>query len=496
MSVGWDDRWDPDHGRLEWIGSAADVGRSVERFDMVVIGAGPAGEKGAAQAAYFGRRVAIVERHDAVGGTTWTQTALSSKTLREAALYLTSFRGRELYGLGLELARETVLERLRARAREVVELSVATSRANIERHGIQVVRGEARLLPGPTVLVRTADGERTLAAEIVLLATGSRPSHPAAIPFEDPDVHDPDTILSLPRIPDRCVVVGGGAVGCEYASIFGALGTEVVLADRGDRLLPFMDTEISELLSAVFERHGIRVRHGAGVVSVSRRGGALEVDMDDGEHVATDAVLFAAGRVGNTEGLGLHEAGVELDERGRIRVDATYRTTARGVYAAGDVIGPPALGSVSMEQGRVAVCHAFGIPFKETVDPLPPFGVYSVPEVGMVGMTSSAAAAAGIDHEVGRAWFAQNPRARTAGHMEGLVKLVFRRDDRRLLGVHVLGEHATELIHLGQAVLHFGGTIDHFIHTTFNVPTLTDAYKYAAYDGLQRSASGSRGEGR
>lgn len=476
---------------MDQVGS--DGSGSVERFDMVVLGAGPAGEKGAAQAAYFGRRVAIVERHEALGGTTWTQTALSSKTLREAALYLTSFRGRELYGLGLELARETVLERLRARAREVNELSVETSKSNIERHGIEVVRGEGRLIPGPGVRVRSAEGERTLRADVVLIATGSRPFRPPGIPFDDAQVYDPDTILSLPRIPDRCVVVGGGAVGCEYASIFRALGAEVILADRGERLLSFMDEEIARLLGEVFARQGIRVRHGAGVTSVSRHGGTLEVGMEDGERVATDTVLFAAGRVGNTEGLGLEDVGVELDDRGRIRVDHEYRTTAEGVYAAGDVIGPPALGSVSMEQGRVAVCHAFDIPFKETVDPLPPFGVYAVPEVAMVGLSSTAAETARIEHEVGRAWFAQNPRARTAGHVEGLLKLVFRRPDRRLLGVHILGEHATELIHLGQAVLHFRGTIDHFIHTTFNVPTLTDAYKYAAYDGLQRSAS--RGEG-
>ena len=457
---------------------------------MVVIGAGPAGEKGAAQAAYFGKHVAIVERHDVVGGYTWTQTALSSKALREAALYLTSFRGRELYGLGLELARETLLERLRARTREVNELTVAASRANVERHGIEIVRGEGRVGPGPSVLVRSADGsERHLAARIVLITTGSRPAHPPSIPFDDPDVYDSDTIWSLRRIPDRCVVVGGGAVGCEYASIFRALGAEVTLVDRGERLLSYMDAEISQLLGSVFERQGIRLRHRVGVASVSRSEDRLELETDDGVTVDADAVLFASGRTGNTDGLGLEEVGVELDARGRILVDEEYRTAVEGLYAAGDVIGPPALGSVSMEQGRVAVCHAFGFPFKETVDPMPPFGVYSVPEVAMVGLTADAADAAGIDQEVGRAWFARNPRARTAGDTEGLVKLVFATADRRLLGVHILGEHATELIHLGQAALHFGATIDHFIHATFNVPTTTDAYKYAAYDGLQRMAS-------
>jgi NAD(P) transhydrogenase len=231
---------------------------------------------------------------------------------------------------------------------------------------------------------------------------------------------------------------------------------------------------------------GIRLVMGRGVATIGRVDGALAVTLADGEVLRPDKVLFAAGRAGNTEGLGLAEAGIEVDPRGRILVDERYRTAAEGIYAAGDVIGPPALASVSAEQGRVAVCHAFGIPFKETVDPLPPFGVYSIPEVGMVGMTGEAAAAAGIDHEVGRSWFAQNPRARIAGTTDGLVKLVFRRDDRTLLGVHVLGDIASELVHIGQAVLHGGGTIDRFIHTTFNVPTYAEAFKYAAYDGLQR----------
>jgi NAD(P) transhydrogenase len=222
------------------------------------------------------------------------------------------------------------------------------------------------------------------------------------------------------------------------------------------------------------------------VATIGRVDGALAVTLADGEVLRPDKVLFAAGRAGNTEGLGLAEAGIEVDPRGRILVDERYRTAAEGIYAAGDVIGPPALASVSAEQGRVAVCHAFGIPFKETVDPLPPFGVYSIPEVGMVGMTEEAAAAAGIDHEVGRSWFAQNPRAQIAGATDGLVKLVFRRDDRTLLGVHVLGDIASELVHIGQAVLHGGGAIDRFIHTTFNVPTYAEAFKYAAYDGLQR----------
>ncbi len=461
-----------------------------ERFDLVVIGAGPAGEKGGAQAAYFGKKVAIVDLREDPGGSTATKAGIPTKTLREAALYLTGFRRRELYGLGMELTHETALNRMRARADDVVRLSVETVRRNIERHGIELYRGEARLGPGRTVVAHGPDGERILEAEVILIATGSRPYHPPGVPFDDPDVHESESILDLARIPKRLAVIGGGAVGCEYASIFLALGSSVMLVDTRDRLLPFLDDEISRELAAVFGGLGMRLALETEVSSVERAEGALVLTLSSGELVPADAVLFAAGRAGNTEGLGLAEAGVEVDGRGRIVVDETFRTTAEGIYAAGDVIGPPGLASVAMEQGRVAACHAFKIPFKETVDPLAPFGVYTIPDVAMVGMTEEAAREAGIDFEVGRAWFSGNARARISGAMEGLVKLVFRREDRLLLGVHILGDEASELIHLGQAVLQQGGTIDYFIHTTFNVPTLSEAYKYAAYDGLQRLSAG------
>ncbi len=462
-----------------------------DRFDMVVIGAGPAGEKGGAQAAYFGRRVAIVDSREAPGGSTASKAGIPTKTLREAALYLTGFRRRELYGLSMELTNETALERMRARTGEVVDLTVEAVRRNIERHGIELLHGSARLGPGRTVLVAGPDGERVLEAEVILIATGSRPSHPPGVPFDDPDVHDSESILDLARIPEQLAVIGGGAVGCEYASIFLALGSAVTLVDRREKLLPFLDDEISRETAAVFGRLGMRLALETTVSSVVREDGSLVLPLSNGETLRPDAALFAAGRAGNIEGLRLPEEGVEVDERGRISVDETFRTTVEGIYAAGDVIGPPGLASVAMEQGRVAACHAFKIPFKETVDPTAPFGVYTIPEVAMVGMTEEAAREAGIDHEVGRAWFSANARARIAGATEGLVKLVFRREDRALLGVHILGEDAAELIHQGQVVLQQGGKIDHFIHTTFNVPTLSEAYKYAAYDGLRRLA-GSR----
>jgi NAD(P) transhydrogenase len=459
---------------------------TAERFDLVVIGAGPAGEKAGAQAAYFGRRVAIVDRSATPGGTSVGSGDVPTKTLREAALYLSGFRQREIYGMSMSLDATTMLRSLRERGREVTDVMTSAVRGNIERHGIELIHGSGCLDPDGTVRVQLAEGgERLLAGTFVLIATGSRPYRPSSIPFDDPDVNDSETILDLDRLPRTLVVIGGGPIATEYASIFTALGTAVTLVDAADRLLPFLDRELSELLADVFGRAGMQVVLGRGPVEVARVDGRLRVSIGGEEIVFPDKVLYASGRAGSTGGMGLEEAGVRLDNRGRILVDARYRTDAPGILAAGDVIGPPALASVSMEQGRVAVCEAFGIDFKHVVDPTPPMAVFTVPEVAKVGTSEEEAAEAGIPYKVGRARLATNTRAVIAGHTEGMVKLVFRADDKRLLGVHVLADAASELVHIGQMVLEEGGTIDRFIHSSFAVPTYADAYKYAAYDGLQ-----------
>lgn len=454
-------------------------------YDLVVVGGGPAGEKAAAQAAFWGRRVAVIERSPRPGGA-MVGGAVSSKTMREAALYLTGFQRRDTYEIGIELTPEVATERLRRRTDDVVEMMTESVIGNLRRHGVDVVHGEASLGPDRSVVVQPADGgaPRTLSATAIIIATGSRPFHPPGIPFDDVDVLDSDAAAMLDRPLRSLVVVGGGAVGCEFASIFTALGADVTLVDSGERLLPYMDGEIAALLAATFRSVGMRIVQNGGRATAARTASGLRVDLAGGEALAPEKVIFATGRVGNTEGLGLEAAGVATDDRGRVLVDDEYRTTADGIYAAGDVIGPPALASVSMEQARIAACCAFDLPLKRTSDLLPPYGVYSVPEVAMVGLTEEAAAAQGIDYAAGRARFAANTRAAISGAIDGMVKLVFERDTLRLLGVHVLGEAATELVHLGQAVLHFGGTIEYFIHSTFNVPTMSEAYKYAAYDGL------------
>ena len=463
-----------------------------DEFDLVVIGSGPAGEKGAAQAAYHGYRVAVVERRRE-GGAAISGTGVPVKAMRDTAVYLTGWARRDVYGIGISLAPDLLMNRLRTRATDVVATMTAAVQANLRRHNVEQVRGEGRVGPDRSVIVRDNEGgERTLRARVILLATGSRPYHPPGIPFGDPDVHDSETVLELERLPERMVVVGGGPVGSEFASIFAALGSEITLVDRGKRLLPMLDAELSEALAQSMRRSGARLMFGAQLEALERDADGLIVRVD-GEVLRPQMVLHAAGRTGNLEGLGLAEAGVETDARGRVHVGPDFQTTVPGIYAAGDVTGPPGLASVAMEQARVAMCRAFDIRFKESVDTVVPTGIYTLPEASMAGLTEEAARAAGEDVETGRALFEANARARISGATEGLVKLVFRAGDKRLLGVHILGEEATELIHVGQAVLHQGGTVDEFIDTTFNFPTRADAYKYAAYDGLQRLDARAQG---
>ena len=457
-----------------------------DEFDLVVIGSGPAGDKGASQAAYFGHSVAVVERRSDVGGSAIAVSGVPVKALRDTAVYLTGWSRRDVYGVGISLAPDLVMNRLRARITDVVTTMQNAVAANFERHGVVLLHGAARLGPELAVVVTDDDGnERTLRAKRILLATGSRPHHPRDVPFDDPDVYDSETVLSIERLPDHLVVVGGGAVGAEYASIFAHLGVRVTLVSPA-RVCCRCSTTRSPTPSPT--ACVPRARGSCSTVRSTRSNATMRglLYAVGRETLHPEVLLHAGGRSGNVEGLGLDNVGVEADERGRVRVDENFRTTAPGIYAAGDVTGPPGLASVAMEGARIAMCRAFDIPFKEALDPVIPTGIYTLPEVSMVGLTEDAARAAGEDVETGRAFFTANARAMIAGSTEGLVKLVFRASDRVLVGAHILGEEATELIHVAQALLHRGGVIDEFIDTTFNFPTRADAYKYAAYDGLQR----------
>jgi NAD(P) transhydrogenase len=456
------------------------------KYDLIVIGAGPAGEKGAAQAAYFGKRVIVVDPSPRAGGLAVKTGGIPTKTVREGAIYLSGL-GQTASGVPPPNAQDP-WPLLRARKMEVAELMTAAVERNLVRHGVERIQGRARFLSPRQLEVEKVGGERVLLeAEVVLLASGSRPQHPPNIPMDDPDVCDSENILDIDRAPESLLVIGSGAAGCEYASIFAALGTRVTIAG-GSHLLPALDVEMAGVLAECFNSMGIRVILSASVAGVQRLGSALKASLADGRTLQAQKILVAVGRHPQVEGLGLAEIGVAFDAAGWVRVDSRYATTAARVFAAGDVIGPPGLAAVAMEQARVAICQAFGFEFKSEVDHFRPTYIFSIPEVAWVGLTEEQVRTAGVDYEVGRCSFGTNAKARISGFPDGLVKLVFRVSDKVLLGVHIVGEVASELIHIGQFVIQAGGTIDRFIDATFAVPTRSEAYKYAAYDGLMRLA--------
>ncbi len=463
-----------------------------EPFDRVVIGSGPAGEKGAVQAAYFGKKVALVEKAPEVGGACVHTGTLPSKTLREAALYVTGFQRRNLYGMTLDIDRDASLRQLMGRLHAVIGQQVAQIARNLDRHGVANVAGAAEFVAPQEIVVRAPGSPastRRLTGDAFLIATGSSPLRPPGVPFDDTDVEDSDTILDLDRIPLSLAVVGGGVIGCEYACLFAALGTKITIIEGRDALMGFLDGEMSRGLKTALEREGHQVLLGDAVLGIERiQGGPLHVALKSGKRLEVDKVLYSAGRAGNTAGLGLERAGVKLDPKGRILVNEHFQTSAPRIYAAGDVVGNPALASVSMEQGRVAMCHAFGFPYKTRVSALLPFGVYTIPEISMVGATEDDLRARGADYEVGRAAYHDNARGQIIGEPDGAMKLLFMPDTRQLLGVHIIGDRATELVHIGQMVMEHNGSIDVFIDGVFNFPTLSEIYKYAAYDGLGRLA--------
>ena len=459
-------------------------------YELVVIGCGPAGESAAVMAATFGHSVAVVER-DKPGGTVTTTGGAPTKTLREAALYLTGFRDRDVYGVSVAAPPEIVLPKVAERAKDVCALLQRVIADNLARNRVDYFEGAARLGSNHTVQVALSGGVETLTADVILIATGSRPLRPENIPFEDPDVCDSEEIFKLGRVPHSIFIVGGGPVGVEFATFFAALGAKATLSDMADRLLSAMDGEVSRLLAEHFTRIGVQVIPGVKTHSVTRTDSRLRVTLSDHTELSPDAVLFAAGRVANTEGLGVEEAGIQLTRNGRIVVDADYRTSADGIYAAGDVVSP-SLAAVAMEQGRLAVFRAFGLPFRDALHPLAVSAVYGVPEVAGVGLNEEQCRDQGITYEVGRCDLALTPRGAIAGH-GGLLKLIFRRDDRRLLGVHIIGDMASELVGIGQMAISNDNPIDIFATLTLNTPTYTYAYKYATFDGLLRLAESQGG---
>jgi len=458
-----------------------------DSYELVAIGAGPAGESATELAAFFGHRSAVIERAQP-GGTVTTTGGAPTKTLREAALYLTGFSEGDVYGLQMAAPPEVATDIIRSRTHSVCTLLQKVTADNIAQRGVDYIHGAARLDPDGSVIVSNGgDGERRIRAKVVLIATGSRPLRPKGISFDIPGVCDTDTVLQRGWLPRDIVIAGGGPVGVEFVTICNALGANVTLVDRGSHLITAMDREVSGRMEELFRKWGVAVHFGATVEAVTAKDGGLEVVLSTGHRLSPDTLLFAAGRVANTQGLGLEALSIELDSRGRVIVDQNFRTSVPGIYAAGDVLRPT-LASIAMEQGRAAVCHAFGIPFEGTVDPCPVSAIYGMPEVSGAGLTEEQCRERSLEYEVGRAELGLTPRGAIAGR-GGLLKLIFLKADRELVGVHCIGDIASEIVGIGQMVIRCGGTANTIANMSLNTPTYSYAYKYASFDALRRLAA-------
>ena len=462
---------------------------STDRYDLIVIGSGPAGEKGALTAAFFGKRVILVERNPLLGGAVANTGTLPSKTLRETALALSGFRARDLHGVDLSLRREATVGDFMHHEAQVSAVERDRIRLYLDAQGVELAHGTASFVDAHTVHVASERGERMLHGETILIATGSAPFRPAGFAFEDDRVCDSDEILEIDRIPRRLLVVGAGVIGSEYACTFAALGADVHLIDGRGALLPFLDGEVSTALGAAMSRLGVTFHWNERVVScaLTGRDGDAVVTLSSGATLRGDTVLVAAGRTSNTAALRLEAVGVAVGERGLIAVDRQYRTNVPHIFAVGDVIGFPALAATSVEQARVAMSCAFDLGFKSQIASILPYGIYTIPEVSMAGETEESLRKQGVDYVAGRALYAENARGQIIGDRGGFLKLLFRKSDWKLVGVHVLGEQASELIHIGLVVLTMDAGWDLFNRVCFNYPTLGVLYQRAAYD-----AAGSR----
>jgi NAD(P) transhydrogenase len=462
-------------------------------YDLLVIGSGPAGQRAAIQAAKLGKKAAVVERRSVLGGVCINSGTIPSKTLREAVLYLSGYRLRSIYGESYTVKQNITMEDLLLRVEHVIRHEIDVIRHQLLRNGVVVFNAEASFTDPHTLRLSLLDGsgEKVVSAANIVIATGTEAARPSHIPFDGQNIFVSDDILGLKNLPRTLAVVGAGVIGCEYASIFATLGIRVTLVDRQPRLLPFVDKEIVEALDYHLRQMRMTLWLGENVTAIEHvENGSVahvRIRLASGKQIAAEKALYSIGRTGATAGLNLPAAGLQPDERGRLKVNSNYQTEAAHIYAAGDVIGFPSLASTSMEQGRLAACHAFGIE-AQSAPSLFPYGIYTVPEISYVGRNEEELTQQNVPYEVGKATYGEIARGQIIGDDIGVLKLLFHRDSRELLGVHIIGENASELVHIGQAVLTFGGKIDYFIRNVFNYPTLAEGYKNAAFDGVNRLA--------
>jgi len=458
----------------------------MEKFDLVVIGTGPAGEKAAVKAAYFGYKVAIIEKESVFGGAEVVTGTLPSKTLRETALFLSGKLEKGLYTIERGLEHHASIEDFMYRKNYVSAAFATEIQENLMRHGVKIYHGVASFEDSHTLRVQGAE-EHLVYGEHILVATGSYPMHPEGIPFDGKRVHDSDTILQLSRFPTSLCVVGAGVIGCEYATIFATMGAEVYLINDKEKILPFVDQEIAATLVTQMQANNVHIFFNTSVSAMEvpkEDKNPLKITLKSGKQLNVDMFLYAAGRSGATQALACEKIGLQIGKRGALVVDEQYRTNIPHIFAVGDVIGFPALASTSMDQGRVAVAHIFKTEDLEHLPSCFPYGIYTIPEVSMVGLTEEEAQKHSVDYCTGKAYYKDMARGKIMGAKAGFLKLVFQREDLVVLGVHVIGYIASEIIHFGMALVEEKKNLYDIIGTVVNFPSLHDLYKYAAYDGL------------
>ena len=460
----------------------------MQTYDLIVIGSGPAGQRAAIQGAKLGKRVALVEKREVVGGACINTGTIPSKSMREAVLHLSGYQYHGIYGMSYRVKEKISVTDLSFRVQQVIKTEIDVTSAQLSRNGIEMLTGTASFIDPHHLRIQNATGQSDYESGIIVIATGTRPAESPLVPINGRTIISSDQIFSLPTIPKTLIVVGGGVIGVEYASMFAALGVRVIVIEKQPRLLGFVDTEMVEALCYHLRDNRVTLRLNEEVKSVEEAAdGTVVANLQSNKRISGDALLYSIGRQGNVDDLNLAAAGLEADSRGRIAVDGQYRTAQPHILAVGDVIGFPSLASVSMEQGRIAVGRALGANVQS--DPANyPYGIYTIPEISFVGKTEEQLTDEDVPYEVGVAYYREIARGQSRGDTTGRLKLIFHRETKELLGVHIIGEGASEILHIGQAVLILKGTVDYFINTVFNYPTLAECYKAAAFNGLNKLA--------
>ncbi len=457
----------------------------MQSYDLIVIGSGPAGQRAAIQASKAGKKVALVEKREVIGGVCINTGTIPSKTMREAVIHFSGFHYQAIYGMNYRVKEKVSMADLSFRVQHVIRTEIDVTQAQLSRNNVEMLTGQASFVDATQIDVENSRGKTSIEAPHIIIAVGTKPAASTKVPINGSTIIDSDQILSMTEMPRTLIVVGGGVIGVEYTCMFATLGVRVILVEKRPRLLEFADSEMVEALSYHLRDIRVTMRLNEEVESVEDTGGCVVATLQSKKKITGDALLYAVGRQGNVDELNLPAAGIEADSRGRIKVDADFRTNQPNIFAVGDVVGFPSLASVSMEQGRIAAGRAFNLPL-ESKPAFYPYGIYTIPEISFIGKTEEQLTDDDVPYEVGVAYYREIARGQIRGDTTGRLKLIFHRETLLLLGVHIIGEGACELLHIGQAVMVLGGTVEYFIDTVFNYPTLAECYKAAAFNGLNK----------